>query len=99
MFKFFKRKKYSANVRVEIKHCTSVVLDNKNCALVASSKTGPKFKTVTFGDVKKPYWFQFWKKKEYQELMKIELEKMKEFMGPPSDVIELLKKATKGEDL
>lgn len=99
MLRFFKRKKYSANVRVEIKHCASVIPNDKDCALVVPSEKGPEFKTVTFGNVKKPFWFQFWKKKEYQELMKIELEKMKEFMGPPSDVIELLKKATKGEGL
>jgi hypothetical protein len=34
-------------------------------------------KVKTYGNIKKPYWFRFWKKKEYKIKMGLELKRLK----------------------
>ena len=43
---------------------------------------------VIFFDIKKPKWWQFWKKKEYLKAIENEEKRLREFLGGPSKLAE-----------
>jgi len=105
----FKKKtkaaKISANVRCEIVDVSEVSIScpgnplpyDDGPLIICKSKNGPSFgKIVEFGNIKKPYWFQFWKKKKYIEDVKEDKRKLFEMFGGPPKIEESCKFCEQG---
>lgn len=74
------RKQIPVNVLVKISDVT-ITPTGFGTPLIISDNPYPG-KIETYGDIKRPRWFQFWKKKQYLADMEAEKQRMFDDFGP-----------------
>lgn len=104
MFSVFNKvKKYYPAVRVEIKNISTVIPRNvkkgvSRLIVVGNSEEGIGFgNIVEFGNIKKPLWFQFWKKKAYLKAVEEDKRRFKEIFGGPSKIDSIIKQQSNNQ--